>query len=238
MKSATDTTPSIPMSLIILGAPGTGKTTLATQFPKAYFLNADNNIEGSIRWLKDNNRNADFFYDDISSATKEELSKANIPDLELKDLPTEGECIVKRQWKYRYMAMLLNEAVGSDKIKTIVLDSLTSLTEVTLDEVRRQAGRAMGDPFGAKTVDDMLQRQDWGANMSLVKNLIFQLMGSGKRLVLIGHLKIDKDELTGIMQEYIAIPGQLSTQIALWFGLFLVFFVFDIFFNSLSIGAV
>ena len=115
------------------------------------------------------------------------------------------------------MALLLNKAVADDKVESVILDSLTSITEIILDEIRRQANLPLGDPFGVQTTDKPLRIQDWGAFSSLFKNLLFQLMGSGKRIVVIGHIKIDKDELTGQLNEMINMPGQFALQISSFF---------------------
>lgn len=217
MKSSSTTELTISKSIIILGSPGTGKTTLATLLPKAYFLNADNNINGPIRWLTAQGKLPEFFYDNVLYTDKASLLLAGCSEAELKDMQTAGVGAVPRRCRYRYMALLLNKAAKDPDIESIILDSLTSITEIILDEIRRQANLPLGDPFGSQTTDKPLRIQDWGAFSSLFKNLLFALMGSGKRIVVIGHIKVDKDELTGTLNEMINMPGQFALQISSFF---------------------
>lgn len=208
MNKADNKIIEVPRSIILLGAPGSGKTTLASQFPGAYFVNADNNLDGPIRWLRQNGYPVEFFYDDVLHGTKEDLIKAKIPEKELDGFIDNSA--IPRKYRYRYMAYLLNEAVKNPEVKTIVLDSMTSISDICLDEVRRQNNLAFGDPLNNVSLDVPLRIQDWGSFASLWKNLMYQLMGSGKRLIVTGHIKVEKDDVLGTFQEFINIAGSSS----------------------------
>lgn len=191
-----------PDSVLILSEPGGGKSTLALNFPKPFVLNCDRNLAGPIRWLKENNKPTDFYYGD--------------PFVDEND-----NAIPRDDW-FKRAVQLLQEAVMSTDIKTIIIDSLTTFVDIVLTEVMRQQGRPRGSfefkTSTSKTVDTPLQIQDWGAFFGLMKHIIFQLKSTDKTLVVTGHLKTDKDELSGILKQFIACPGQMSEIIAGYFS--------------------
>ena len=191
-----------PQSLLVLGTPGSGKSTLIAQIPGIFVLDSDRNMAGPRQWLKDNNKPLNFYY---ANPTVDDDGKP-----------------VPRDEQFQRAMEQLQEAGESKEIKAIAIDSLTSFTDICLTEVMRQQGRARGS-FSfkskvAKTVDEPLQIQDWGAFFGLMKHIIFQLKNTDKMLVVTGHIKTDKDNLTGILKQFIAIPGQMSEIIAGFFS--------------------
>lgn len=201
MKSASDNHDH-PQSVLLLSTPGGGKTTLVSQFPCPFILDVDRNIAGPIRFLKDNNKPINFFY----------------------DTPTANDdgSAVPRDDQFQRALNQLQEAAKDPKIKTIVIDSLTSFVDLCLTEVMRQQGRARGNfdfkTKTSKTTDEPLQIQDWGAFFGLLKHIIFLFKGTNKIFVITGHIKTEKDSLDGILKQYVACPGQMSEVIASFFS--------------------
>lgn len=197
MKKSEEFKPSNETAVLIVGDPGTRKTSLALHFPKPYVFDADSNLAGPARQFKES---LEFMYDNGHSASV---------DVKLPPATSykEGETI-KPAHRYQWMAMCLNEAAKSSEVGTIIVDGLTSVTDFVLSEVKRQEGRKDDDP---------MRIQDWGKFSYIMKNLVTQLKTSGKLVVFTGHNNVDKDEADGIYKTFLAVPGQSKTTLA---GLF------------------
>lgn len=193
-----------PSSLLLLGTPGTGKSTFVSQFPGIFILDCDNNLAGPIRWLKDNNKEVDFY-----------CASPCIDD--------DGTEVPREHW-YRRAAQLLVQASEMPEIKTICIDSLSSFSDMVMVEVLRQQGRKLGsfdkltDTNKVKAADEQLQIQDWGVFFNMIKQVFFRLKSCGKMLVVTGHIKTSEDSLTKSINELVAIPGQSANQISGWFS--------------------
>lgn len=191
-----------PSSAIILGAPGSGKTTLVSQFPGLFLLDCDENAGGPITWLKSQKKSTDFY---IASPLRDDEGKE-----------------VPRAQQFQRAATLLEEAAAMDDVKTIAIDSLTTFVPIVLTEVLRQQGRRLGNfdfkTANSKTYDEPMQIQDWGAFLGLMRTFIMKLKATGKTLVIIGHLKTKEDDVNKMMRQFINVPGQLADIISGWFS--------------------
>jgi hypothetical protein len=127
MQHATAQTPQPrqPFSLLLIGPPGGGKTTLALQFPDPYIADLDGNMEGALRVLRAKNPNYKYWYDRIGYNDK-------------------GEPIpVEQQW-YRLITAV-DEALKSTEPKTIIIDGLTHLNNVLIAFVTSEAKKSAMD---------------------------------------------------------------------------------------------
>lgn len=191
-KSATKT------SLLLVGRPGEGKTTLALMLRNIYVVNIDNNIDGPIKFL-------------LSKGYKPTL-KFDTPNIDDKGV------VVPREHRWRAMTAKINAAVDSWKeMETIFIDSLTGLVEYGIDEIKRQQGVTMLDPLketNEKKKEGLFERQHWGTLAILLNHFFIGLRASGKNLVVSGHVNAEKDELEGYLREFINVPGKSRDDIA------------------------
>lgn len=104
--------------LLLQGPPGSAKTTTACQFPGAYIVDADVNLGGPLRYIKNHNLSMPVGYDRL-------------------DVDEKGN-VVPPQARYLRLSKLVEESEKNPDIKTFVLDSATGVSPIIMDEVKRQ----------------------------------------------------------------------------------------------------
>lgn len=200
MKSSDDYTQ--PHSIILLAEPGSGKTTVALQFPGLYVLDCDRNLSGPIKWLKDHGKYKPFF--------------VGSPLIDDEGLP------VPREQQFVRALALLNEAINSPDIESIFIDSATTFCDMIFMEILRQKTKKLGKFDNIKTPGTLLDADfstpDWGSFFNLMKRIIFMIKASGKTPIFAVHIKQKEDDKGAIVSRNLAIPGQTGDMVPGWFS--------------------
>ena len=195
MNSSLTNPPASSFALIILGRSGSGKTSLALNFPKPYVLDCDNNLAGPTRFHAEK----EVYYDTV-----------NVLD---------DGTPVKLRDRYKRAADLLTAAAKSDSISTIIVDSCTTFHEYIMSEVRRQASITTAMNKGANIADgENLRQQDWAKVAFLWKEVVTRLRTTNKLIIFTGHTKLEKDELDGTVFQHLLLQGQMKDQLAALFS--------------------
>jgi len=168
-----------------MGPPKAGKTTLALQFPAPYVADCDNNLSGPTEWLKANNLPS-FDYDVI-----------NIKD-DGKETPTD--------MRWEALTKAAKEAVAHPKIRTIIIDGLSSVSDYLMEHIMRIEGKKE------------MRIQDWIPFQFMMKKFVTYLRSSGKLIIFTAHERVEKDEVDGILKYYIHLPSQLRNNLGGFFS--------------------
>lgn len=179
------------LRLILQGSSGSGKTTVACQFPGAYVIDIDVNLGGTLRFLKE--------------------AKLPLPiGFDVLDHDEKGAVVPLKQQFLRLQA-LVTDAIKDDRVQTIIFDSATTLADVLIGEVCRQQGK--------NAVTDWKDgRQFWGFFAPFCRNFFAFLSQVRKHIVLIAHEKTQLTETGAVVYPIkVAWPGQVGQNIGAFF---------------------
>lgn len=192
MKSSTDYKITQAFACLLVGEPKTAKTGIAMGFPKPWFLDLDDNLASAIRRLPQPIPSDRFFYDNV------------------KEFPPAE--------RYTKCLALTKEAAANPKVETLVLDSLTTFSNIVVQHIFGALSKAgLDKKLRQDTIDDQLRQVDYGTVNSLVLKMVAEFRASGKYVIWCCHQKIDKDELTGRVRYKLHMPGNLSENLGAYF---------------------
>jgi len=183
MNDLSEYNPTDSTGLLLVGSPGSGKTTIALQFPQPYIYDADNNLAGPAR---------------VAPSLDVDLSKVKFDRGNFKD---DGS-VVPPYERYQLMTQRLVKASQDPNIRTIILDSLTSITDYAFDDIKRQ--RKIPE---SKRNEYKFEYDDWALLIHYYKNLVTELRTCGKIIIFTAHESIEKDEADKSFKTFLGIPG-------------------------------
>lgn len=176
-----------PMTLLLKGAPGSGKTTKAAHFPNPVFFNFDNNLSG------------------LKKLPKEIRDNVMVMD---PSTDKDGKTIVGHLiWKN--FVTQLTEIADSPIKYTIVIDSLTTLASKLIDFILGSS-----EPSAKMQIQhwgDFSRYLKWLGEKFLCANDL------DKHVIIIAHEQIEKDELTQSIIYTLNIGGSLRSSFDLYF---------------------
>lgn len=170
-------------ALLLQGPPLSGKTNVAMQFPRPYFLDADDKLLNAVMLNKDKK----FFFDCPLRNSKG---------------------VVEPEKRWDYSIACIKEACASPEVDTVVIDSVTSLGTILTQHILQYPSTSKVElKVGGMKVMDMSM---WGPYRDLWTRLIMYVRGSGKMAVFCAHEVTDKDEISGAMSYRPSFQGQLK----------------------------
>lgn len=100
---------------------------------------------------------------------------------------------------------LVNEAMNDPEVDTVVIDNSTVLNGVMIDFILGKANK------------DEMTIQLWGKLFEFWKLFVTKMRRGKKMFVLIGHDRVEKDDLTQALEYYLALPGQSADVLPTFF---------------------
>jgi archaellum biogenesis ATPase FlaH len=185
MKSASEYSTSIGFGLLLHGPPKSGKTVLALQFPKPYCLDCDNNLSGPFRWMKQ-------FKPELIPCIR--YDTVNVFD---------NGALVPESERWSRVVSLLNSAIKDPEIETIIIDSLSSISDYVQDFI-------IADKSGTGRDASRMTISDWVPFRNMISKLVIGCRATGKLFIMTAHDEVNKNELDGSMMITVNMPSKLA----------------------------
>lgn len=196
--------PDAATSILLIGAPFSGKTNAAMCFPDPYILDADDKFKNAYERLPKDK----VFWLDRSSVYDADPANKLVP------AGMHGKPVaLEHRWKWS--TDCLKAAAVAPEPKTIIPDSLTSLSTYLMAHILAQPMEK-----GALNIagERAMSQTEWTPFRNMMTKLIMTLKASGKLLVFPCHEENEYNEKGDTITEIVpAIPGQLKSSLA---GLF------------------
>jgi hypothetical protein len=190
------------VKLLLLGSSGAGKTVNTMTFPKPiHVFDFDNKISSAVKFYQEQ---------------KEVLDQISVA--QYGKMPIKGDAKVGRKPR---MAQFnedlqkiydLQNAKKPLPFKTIVLDTITTLTDSILEDYRYVSQLAIKRPN-----PDQNSQSDYGLLINHFKQYVTGLLALDCNVVFIGHTQLMKDEASGSITNEILMPGSLGPKLGIYF---------------------
>lgn len=191
-----DLNPSLQIKVCIYGHSGAGKTCFASSFPGPIWVaDFDGKISSAAAYLRSKN--------------PKQLDSIDYEDFTYS--PSSGGLRVFQKFSKCLNSIEAACAEGKMKYKTVVLDSLTTFSDALMQDILAE------NPGGKRPAPGVPALQDYLIFNNYLKPILSRLLALPCNLVVVGHIAMDKDELTGEIHHKLALSGKLPELIPVLF---------------------
>lgn len=185
------------LKVLICGSPGTGKTCFAAGLPyPILYLDFDGKVDSAAAWY---------------AQDKDRLDNIDVRDMSKKladvDPIREMKEIIEKE-------LIPQQRTGEGKFKTLVIDSVTTFSSAVLQHIVK-TNPGVKRPTSAQGVQPAMP--DYGILKREFMKLIPGLLSLPMNVVMLGHIKVDKDELTGEIIRGPLMDGSFSQELPIYF---------------------
>lgn len=183
-------------TILLKGAPGSGKTYKAAHFPRPVFFNFDQNLSGLKKLPKE---------------TRDGIKVVN-PAIRVNPKDPSKNVTLKTPQVWDNFISLLGKVAADPDVDTIVIDSLTTLQEVLMDKV-----------VNSDSPTVQMTQQNWGTLGRYWKALASTLLTApdlDKNVIFIAHEKPYEDNSTGVkmIMQGLNLGGSMKDGFDLYFS--------------------
>lgn len=188
--------PSENLKVLIIGPAGTRKTCTAAGFPyPMLYLDFDNKVNSAAAWY---------------ASDKERLENIDVRNMSKRlsdvDPIKEMQTIIEKE-------LIPMQSEGS-KFKTLVLDSVTTFSSAVLNHIIKTNPGIKRASY-AQGIQPC--QQDYGILKREFMRLIPGLLSLPMNVVMLGHIKTDKDDLTGEIIRGPLMDGSFAQELPIYF---------------------
>ena len=183
-KQLSDQVPN-PICLLMIGPAGTGKTTLATLFPRPYIISMDKNLQGPKKvWEQVYKKPCPALFDTV---TEDDNGKP-----------------IQLNMQFQRAITLAKAAYAGDFCDTVIFDSTTTMSPMMIADVLRQSPTKTGN----------MEIPSWGQYLHLWQTLLSMARSSTKHNIFIGHEEVQGSDIDDkILRFDLALPGKMQSQL-------------------------
>lgn len=196
MAKLSDLNPSAQRKVLVCGDPGTGKTVFALSFPgPIYVADFDGKISsGAAFYAKDKTKLDSIEYDSY--------------------VPTDEADRPAKRFEEKLRSFEKLSAEGKFPFATFVLDSFTTYVEMFMREVLAANPSIARTRSPTTVIPAML---DYRIQNIAVKQVVTRILALKAHVIVLAHIKTEKDELTGRVEKLPNAPGGLAVHLPVVF---------------------
>lgn len=188
--------PSENIKILVCGPAGTGKTCFAAGFPyPILYLDFDNKVNSAAAWYASDRTRLENI--DVRNMAKK------LADI---DPIKEMQSIIEKE--------LIPSQNGGSKFKTLVIDSVTTFSSAVLNHIIKTNPGIKRASY-AQGIQPC--QQDYGILKREFMRLIPGLLSLPMNVVMLGHIKTDKDDLTGEIIRGPLMDGSFAQELPIYF---------------------